>query len=206
MAFAALHYQDERDHDSAAVVTSRLWDAAADLGSTFLAAQADLAEAIARRLTASSPRGGAGLEFRNLETGEVVAPEMFTTTEDGSASVWAARTVSAAISGDTDGVAAFVGSLAVEGDLMMAKGLRMLLIGSASVLGEAYLRLDWAALEAQAAGAGPPEYIAECFKGSPTGVTGDRCVLWMVGDRRLRDREAARHVIETGHTINLREE
>jgi hypothetical protein len=210
VAFAYLYAQERRDYDTQATLTSRLYDATSVVRRGFELGQADLMEAIAARVTAVYPRGSAGLEFRNMETGEVVDPELFTTTEDGRASVWAARVCAAACAGSPDVVEALVEVLLERDDpVAVAKALRMLAMGASAVVSEGQLRMDWHALEAMANGAPPPDYVIECSGADHLGqrVQGPgRCLALSVGDRRVRDEAAFRHVIETGHAITLKEE
>jgi hypothetical protein len=210
LAFALMHYRgrgDLRSEDGLLEHLSRAADVVATpdgLDFQLTPVVADACLAVARRLEGVTPAGSAGLEFRDMETGEAVDPEMFTTTVDGQASVWSARVVASALNADWTMVESLVDHQYGLGDMPLLLGFRALLLGGSMVADEGCMRADIVLEERSYF---PPDYWVRCGAGGPFGGgAAQGCLKESFPKRVARDERAARHVLETGHTIFLEEE
>jgi hypothetical protein len=207
LAFALLHYRASGDLIAEHGLTSALHTATGTLGVPLETGMADVALAIGGRLEGAVPAGSAGLEFRDLETGETVDPEIFTTTVDGQASVWAARVAAAAMAGDRSMVESLVDHQLGLGAMPFGLGFRQLLLGASMIAQEAAHREQAVAYRAFELTGNPPEYTIACSGSGPFGgASAGICVRTIYGARDLRDARAARHVLETNHALTLKEE
>lgn len=208
LAFALVHYRGVGELDTVTTLLLYLGEAAHQVDATAKDAIGDLADAVARLVRDSSPHTASALEFRNLETGEIVDPEIFTTTEAGRGSVWAARVLNAAVSGDAVSAKAVVAAL-VETDAVTAGDLGVpmeaLINGAAMVLNEQGHRDHWAALQDWAATGHKPAWTWECHGGTHLGLPMDwqtyTCDGGSYGSPLERDIAAAAHVHTTRHAI-----
>lgn len=217
LALALLHYRRQGDLRAEDALVEKLhnavqhaqvnWEAP---GESLLAlGVADVCLAVARRLEGAVPQGSAGLEFRDMETGETVDPEMFTTTCDGQASVWAARICAAALNGDRAMVETLVDTQLGTGAMPLMLGFRALILGASMVDEEGARRDQAVALEAMSHTGNPPSYIMTCYAEgpfTPQEQRGEPCLTFWMGDRLRRDAIAAHHVLETGHAVLVRDE
>lgn len=206
LAFAMLWHRGHGDVPAEGALMERLHVTTDAIGVPLEYGVADVTLAIARLLEGIFPSGMAQLEFRDMETGEVAEPDVFLTTPDGQASVWAARFCAAALGLDRPMVESMVDHQLGLGAMPLLEGFRQLLLGAANIHHEGVHREQHAAYAAMEATGTPPEYVLRCFAIGPFGGGPRRCIDYTTGSRHLRDAKAARHVLETGHTITMKEE
>jgi hypothetical protein len=207
-AFALVHYRGVGALDNVTKLLLAYGEAAHQLDAPAKAAIGDLADAVTRLIRDGSPQVASALEFRNLDTGEQVDPEIFQATEQGRASVWAARVLNAAVSGDVEGtratVAALVDDEAVSpGDLGVP--MEALINGASMIRHEQQSREHWDRLRSWASGAIPPSWTLECYAGSHLGLPPSwqdfPCIQGGFSSPLDRDEAAADHVLTHRHAI-----
>jgi hypothetical protein len=210
IASAAVHFRGVGDLDSVTTLLLTYGEAAHQMDASAKAAIGDLADAVARLVRDASPQVGSALEFRNLDTGETVDPAIFQSTEEGRASVWAARVLNAAVSGDKDSSDALVAAL-VDNDAVtpgdLGVPLEALINGAAMIVYEAQSREHWTRLQQWAAGSAPPSWIMECYGGTHLGLSPGwqdfPCVIEGFSSPLDRDIAAAQHVLTYRHAVTL---
>lgn len=210
IAQAAIHFRGVGNLDAVATLLLIYGEAAHELDASAKAAIGDLADAVARAVRDGSPQVGSALEFRNLDTGEKVDPEIFQTTEEGRASVWAARVLNAAVSGDVQATADLIAAL-VDNDAVtpgdLGVPMEALINGASMVLYEHQSREHWARLNEWAAGSTPPSWNMECYGGTHLGLPMSwqdfPCVIEGFSSPLDRDIAAAMHVLTHRHAVTL---